>query len=159
MPPLTLSLGPARAHTPWHALGVVEPDAQGTPHGRLQLTFESVRVEGPAKRVLELPEVVLTFHVEPRLEPPAPSVQSELHVAPSRPVDLRLLNTWTGETFRVDSGSATLKATGHRDSEHASGAMHLTLDTDLLEARAARGTTPLTGPHIGVGTYTRLGPL
>ncbi|MFE8595908.1 hypothetical protein [Archangium violaceum] len=141
--PLTLRLGPARVHTPWHALGLVKPDAHGTPHGRLQLTFAPVRLEGPARRVLELPEVALTFHVEPRLEPPAPSVRSELHVAPSGPVDLRLLNTWTGETFRVDSGSATLKAAGHRDSEHASGAMHLMLDTDLVEARV--GDTRLLG--------------
>jgi hypothetical protein len=43
----------------------------------------------------------------------------------------------------VDSGSVTLKATGHGDSEHERKAMRLTLDTDLVEAR--------TGDHRWLG--------
>jgi hypothetical protein len=134
--PLRLRLGPAHVRTSWHVSGTVEADAGAAPRGRLKLSFSSVQLEGPHARLLELPEVALTFHAEPRLGPPAPAVQQELRVAPSKPVDLRMLNAWTGETFRVDSGSVTLKATGHGDSEHDRKAMRLTLDTDLVEARS-----------------------
>ncbi|MCY1023646.1 hypothetical protein [Pyxidicoccus sp. MSG2] len=133
--PLHLRLGPAHVRTSWHVSGTVEGDADAAPRGRLKLAFSSVRMEGPHARLLELPEVALTFHAEPRLGLPSPAVQHELRVAPSKPVDLRMLNAWTGEAFRVDSGNVTLKATGHGDSEHDRRSMRLTLDTDLVEAR------------------------
>ncbi|MFP2911735.1 hypothetical protein ACLESD_43260, partial [Pyxidicoccus sp. 3LFB2] len=138
-----LRLGPAHVRAPWHVKGTVETDTEGEARGRLRLSFSSVHVDGARGRLLELPEVALTFQVEPRLGPPASPIQQELHVAPSKPVDLRRLNAWTGQTFRVDSGSATLKATGHHDARHGHGALRLTLDTDLVEARA--GETRLLG--------------
>ncbi|NMO14623.1 hypothetical protein HPC49_03865 [Pyxidicoccus fallax] len=141
--PLQLWVGPAHARAPWRVHGTVEADADGEARGRLRLSFSSVHVDGPHARLLELPEVALTFHAEPRLGLAAPVIQRELHVAPSKPVDLRMLNAWTGQTFRVDSGSATLKASGHGDSEHARGSLRLTVDSDLVEARA--GDTRLLG--------------
>ncbi|QSQ25369.1 hypothetical protein JY651_10760 [Pyxidicoccus parkwayensis] len=141
--PLRVRFGPAQARASWHLLGTVEAGNASEPRGRLRLSLTSIRLEGEKTQVLELPEVTLIFHAEPRLGAPVLTEHHELHVTSGKPMDLRLLNAWTGETFQVTSGNVTLKASGHGGSSRAHEALSLTLDTDLVEARA--GGTRLLG--------------
>ncbi|MBU8896405.1 hypothetical protein KRR26_12355 [Corallococcus sp. M34] len=133
--PLTLRLGPLRVRTPWHARGTVTAQGEGTREW-LRFDFAPVLVGGYVGQLMELPEVALTFQAEPRPGERHPTYQRDLTVAPSRPMDLRTLNHWTGHTFRVDSGTAVLKARAQFESAQDTGDLHLSLGSDLINAQS-----------------------
>ncbi|MBJ6761423.1 hypothetical protein JGU66_11660 [Myxococcaceae bacterium JPH2] len=133
--PLTLRLGPLRVRAPWRMRGTVTTQGEGTREW-LRLEFAPVNVGGRVGQLLELPEVAITFQAEPGPGERHPTYERDLTVAPSRPMDLRTLNPWTGHTFRVDSGTAVLEAHAQLDSAQDTGDMHLSLGSDLINAQS-----------------------
>ncbi|WP_338864048.1 hypothetical protein [Myxococcus stipitatus] len=131
---LELKLGPARVRAPWSVKGSMNGDAKMGSHGQMRLRFAPVHLEGEHARVLEIPEVQLTLSSITSERHAAPHVGYALHVAQSRPVDLRMLNAWTGKTFQVESGNATLEGTDTKTSEQVS-LSRLHVETNLVEGR------------------------
>ncbi|WP_342375896.1 hypothetical protein NVS55_32095 [Myxococcus stipitatus] len=126
---LELKLGPARVRAPWSVKGAMT----GT-EGQLQLRFAPVHLEGDHGRVMEIPEVQLTLHGTPSTPSDTPRVGYSLHVAKSRPVDLKMLNAWIGNTFHVESGHATLEGTDTSTSKQDSQ-VRLHAETNLVEGK------------------------
>ncbi|WP_163870910.1 hypothetical protein [Myxococcus eversor] len=135
--PLELRVGPARVRAPWSVHGEVTEDGDSGTRGVLRVRFAPVHVEGKAGRVLEVPEVSLTLNAKMHDPDTGTQVTHELHVARSRPVDLRVLNAWMGKTFRVESGHATLEASDSSAGQKTPRRLRLDLQTDLVEGRWA----------------------
>lgn len=131
---LELKLGPARVRAPWSVKGEVKGNTKTGAQGLLRLRFAPVHLEGEHGRVLEVPEAVLTLSRRTEGPGATPRLGYALHVAKSRPVDLKMLNAWIGKTFLVESGNATLEATDTKAAEQTSR-MRLHLETDLVEGR------------------------
>ncbi|WP_223637229.1 hypothetical protein [Corallococcus sp. EGB] len=132
---LDLRAGPMRARAPWSLQVAMDDEPRERPSGSLRLAFAPVRVTASEGHALEIPEVVLKVLGRRREGRPGLDLEPELSVARSKPLDLRVLNPWLGQTLEIDSGHVTV-----RSEEPARGAMsgntlELRLDTDLVSGR------------------------
>ncbi|WP_338262222.1 hypothetical protein [Corallococcus caeni] len=132
---LDLRAGPMRAQAPWSLEVSMPPQQQGQPSGSLRLAFAPVRVSGTRGNDVEVPEVALTVLARRREGQAGLDLEPELHVAKSKPLDLRVLNPWLGRTLEIDSGHVTVRSEEPSKGAKARNALELRMDTDLVSGR------------------------
>ncbi|AFE06936.1 hypothetical protein COCOR_06452 [Corallococcus coralloides DSM 2259] len=134
---LDLRAGPMRAQAPWSLQASMDPEPKGQPSGSLRLAFEPVHMSGPKGYDLDIPEVALTVQARRREGQPGLELQPELLVAKSKPLDLRVLNPWLGQTLEIDSGHVTVRSEDPSKGKgtRARNALELRMDTDLISGR------------------------
>ncbi|NOK14001.1 hypothetical protein [Corallococcus exercitus] len=132
---LDLRAGPMRAQAPWSLEVSMPPEQQGQPSGSLRLAFAPVRVSGARGNDVEVPEVALTVLARRREGQAGLDLEPELHVAKSKPLDLRVLNPWLGRTLEIDSGHVTIRSEEPSKGAKARNALELRMDTDLVSGR------------------------
>ncbi|MCP3101194.1 hypothetical protein LZ198_20155 [Myxococcus sp. K15C18031901] len=135
---LEVALGPAKFHAPWSLHGTVTQEQDQLTRGELTVRFAPVRVEGHVGTVARIPEVSLTLHARSH-GPDASTIdlEQQVRIGRSHPIDLRLFNAWTGKTFQVDSGTATLSGRDTPGPVREPHRLNLLLKTDLVEGRWA----------------------
>ncbi|WP_338280565.1 hypothetical protein [Corallococcus caeni] len=132
---LDLRAGPMRAQAPWSLEVSMPREQQGQPSGSLRLAFAPVRVSGARGNDVEVPEVALTVLARRREGQAGLDLEPELHVAKSKPLDLRVLNPWLGRTLEIDSGHVTVRSEEPSKGAKARNALELRMDTDLVSGR------------------------
>ena len=133
---LDVRAGPMRARAPWRLQASMDAASRGRPSGSLRLAFAPMRVTGPTQgHELEVPEVSLQVLGRRREGQPGLDLEPELRVAKSKPLDLRVLNPWLGQTLEVDSGHVTVRSEEPPRGAKARNALELRLDTDLVSGR------------------------
>jgi hypothetical protein len=133
---LTLPIGPLRLRAPWRLEGDVSAAGDAPARVGLQLTLAPVRVEGSKGQLLETSEARLVLVSKTaRLSRELPDMRVELHAARSNPLDLRIINAWTGQGFQVESGRASLEGSSRGNPGEGRGSAHLELSTEDLQSR------------------------
>ncbi|MBZ4370111.1 hypothetical protein [Corallococcus sp. AS-1-6] len=132
---LDLRAGPMRARAPWSLQAAMDPEPKGPPSGSLRLAFAPVHVTGPKGHDLEVPEVALTVQARRREGQSGLDLAPELRVAKSKPLDLRVLNPWLGQTLEIDSGHVTVRSEEPSQGAKARNTLELRMDTDLVSGR------------------------
>ncbi|MCI0570156.1 MAG: hypothetical protein L0Y66_05340 [Myxococcaceae bacterium] len=109
---LALRLGPLTVAGAWEVRGEVEQGTNGA-SSHVSARLEPLRVTGGrGLLLLQAPRAVLELEAPTvRLGKATELSRVHLEVAPSSPVDLRLLQRWTGQSFEVLSGTATVRST------------------------------------------------
>ncbi|RKH98586.1 hypothetical protein [Corallococcus sp. AB038B] len=132
---LDLRAGPVRARAPWSLQASMDEAPKGQPSGALRLAFSPVHVSGPKGYDLDVPEVALTVKARRREGQPGLDLEPELRVAKSKPLDLRVLNPWLGQTLEIDAGHVTVRSEEPSKGAKARNALELRMDTDLVSGR------------------------
>ncbi|ATB48693.1 hypothetical protein [Corallococcus macrosporus] len=133
-----LRAGPIRARAPWALKASLESRTPEERQGNLRLTFAPVRVSGPEGTGAEVPEIILTVLARRTAEQSDWELEPDLHVARSRPLDLRMLNPWLARTIEIDSGSMTVRSRERAKAAKARDALRLSVDSDLVSGRMGR---------------------
>ncbi|QRN99388.1 hypothetical protein JRI60_10370 [Archangium violaceum] len=133
---ITLPVGPLRLRAPWRLEGDVRAAGDEPARVGLRLTLSPVRVESRKGQLLETSEArIVLVSKTARLGRELPDMRMELHAARSNPLDLRVLNAWTGQGFQVESGQASLEGSTRGNPGEGRGTAHLELSTENLQSR------------------------
>ncbi|RKH40201.1 hypothetical protein D7Y23_35150 [Corallococcus sp. AB050B] len=133
---LDLKAGPMRARAPWSLQASMGTEPGEQLSGSMRLAFAPVQVSaGPKGSDMEVPEIALSVRARRREGQPGLDLKPELHVAKSKPLDLRVLNPWLGQTLEIDSGHVTVRSEEPSNRAKARSALELRMDTNLVSGR------------------------